>query len=318
MQSSNVIQRASCTSVTAAAAGVCKGSASTFVVGAELQVLTDYLDMEAVSESEGGLAHAGYLVVHRGEVVRLLYIGSAQTGDAGWLYAEVLRTLRAEPAGRRGWLPTRPLEQPASPPPPAAAKRGPEREPQGKPKGEAGVDLGKAAAMVAEARMRGFGRSAQSLPEPPPPQGERAHAGSALPRRRGGHGLSHQEFPVPAQRRGPPPPPDPEPEPPKPAPGKFAPKERAKAMVLQRAVAAAAAAAAKESQAFAVGQTCPICAEAYAPAAGRRPLRRPCCGLELCAQCDHKSLRSGKCYFCREASEEFPSLGLACRVATAS
>ena len=58
------------------------------VVGAELEVRADYLDMKDAPE-QGGLAHSGYLVLRRGEVVRIYYVGSEKTGDADWLYGEV-------------------------------------------------------------------------------------------------------------------------------------------------------------------------------------------------------------------------------------
>lgn len=52
--------------------------------------------------------------------------------------------------------------------------------------------------------------------------------------------------------------------------------------------------------------TCPICIENYTKV--RFKTYRPCCKVELCTQCDHKSLHSGKCYFCREDAGEFPEL----------
>mmetsp|Transcript_22194 Transcript_22194/g.63070 ORF Transcript_22194/g.63070 Transcript_22194/m.63070 type:complete len:222 (-) Transcript_22194:20-685(-) len=94
------------------------------------------------------------------------------------------------------------------------------------------------------------------------------------------------------------------------------------AKLIERQRAATAAAAAKLAgntlgkAAEAQRPRCPICADPYQSAPGRRRTRRPCCNGELCVTCDHKSLRSGACYFCREASEEFPALGLACRVAS--
>merc|ERR1719367_1988954 len=85
-------------------------------VGMEVLVTADYLDMEKVPE-DNGLAHCGYLVLRTGEKLRILYTGSAETGDGGWLYGEVILSLQAEPVGRRGWLPSKVVGLlPAAPP----------------------------------------------------------------------------------------------------------------------------------------------------------------------------------------------------------
>mmetsp|Transcript_1812 Transcript_1812/g.1971 ORF Transcript_1812/g.1971 Transcript_1812/m.1971 type:complete len:383 (+) Transcript_1812:115-1263(+) len=73
-------------------------------VGAVVAAQRDYLDMKDIPE-ENGLKHCGYLVLLRGEEVKLLYVGSESSGDAEWLYGEVVRSLSSEPRGRRGWLP---------------------------------------------------------------------------------------------------------------------------------------------------------------------------------------------------------------------
>lgn len=73
-------------------------------VGLVAAVQRDYLDMKDIPE-ENGLKHCGYLVLLRGEEVKLLYVGSESSGDAEWLYGEVVRSLSSEPSGRRGWLP---------------------------------------------------------------------------------------------------------------------------------------------------------------------------------------------------------------------
>jgi len=325
-------------------AAACRGMTTPLLaVGAELPVLQDYLDMEAVPPSDEGMPHAGYLVLRRGEVIRLLYIGSAEKGDAGWLYAEVLRTAsRVEPVGRRGWMPTKSLEPPTVVPTPAPTLEALQRDQlKAEPRGSGGppkAPTSPTAGLNAASRMRGLGKPTRSPPEPPPPEppGERRLGGPGSPtsgsgggthlrhtqRQQqgagGGYPRSQEAFPALAGGRQPPSPPAWLPETPqKPAvPRTMTTAEKKKEIERQRAAAAEAAAAAKASQTFAQGQTCPICAETYNSASGRRPLRRPCCHLELCAQCDHRSLRSGKCYFCRDPVDEFPSLGLSCRVAS--
>lgn len=251
-------------------------------VGAECPVYDDFLDMEVVP-TEDGLAHAGYLVLVRGEIVRLLYVGSTQTGDAGWIYAEVLRTLRPEPVGRRGWLPRKSLERPApvAPPPPTrTAAAAPPKTTRQRSNLQVGIGVR--------------------------PNTARGGSGHAIP-------VNNEAFPAlvaqPVPQPQPPPPPPDKPKP------RLSPQDIAKAIERQRAAAAAAVAKDRLGAARGTGAAeCPICAGQYSSMAGRRRMRRPCCGSELCALCDHKSLRSGKCYFCREASEEFPSLVVACRV----
>jgi len=75
-------------------------------VGDDLLVVADYLDMKDVPVGDG-MENSGYLVLHRGESVRVLYIGTASASDAGWLYGEVTRNRLPGRAmeGRRGWLP---------------------------------------------------------------------------------------------------------------------------------------------------------------------------------------------------------------------
>eukprot|EP00929_Paragymnodinium_shiwhaense_P109980 TRINITY_DN76636_c0_g1_i1.p1 TRINITY_DN76636_c0_g1~~TRINITY_DN76636_c0_g1_i1.p1 ORF type:complete len:285 (+),score=76.54 TRINITY_DN76636_c0_g1_i1:74-856(+) len=76
-------------------------------VGAEMQIANDYLDMQKVPDAEG-LLNSGYLVLRRGEVVHVLYVGTAAAGDAGWVYGEVVRSLDpSRPASQRGWLPSK-------------------------------------------------------------------------------------------------------------------------------------------------------------------------------------------------------------------
>eukprot|EP00971_Amphidinium_carterae_P347231 6489128-Amphidinium_carterae.1 len=63
----------------------------------------------------GGMDHCGYLVLRKGEVAKILYVGSEKTADADWLFAEVepsrpwtpklFEKLRARKPGRRGWCP---------------------------------------------------------------------------------------------------------------------------------------------------------------------------------------------------------------------
>lgn len=52
---------------------------------------------------------------------------------------------------------------------------------------------------------------------------------------------------------------------------------------------------------------CPICTEAYSEVR-RAVTHRACCKQELCAQCDHQSVTSGKCYFCRDEQHDFPNV----------
>mmetsp|Transcript_11962 Transcript_11962/g.28045 ORF Transcript_11962/g.28045 Transcript_11962/m.28045 type:complete len:328 (+) Transcript_11962:71-1054(+) len=275
-------------------------------VGTEVQVAMDYLDMESAPEDDG-LAHCGYLVLKAGEKLRILYMGSAETGDNGWLYGEVVLSLRVEPIGRRGWLPVKVIEPAAvapalaqavpargvitkaaagsaGPPPPPAQKCQPAVATQG------------AALSGANARPPGPStkpsRAVAKGEAFPPLPGARAVPASA-----GGEGKAEDAAPAPqvdsqAKREA-----------------------AAAAIARQRAAAAAAAAAASAKKAPGSEDRCPICMGVYT-GAGHRRTKRPCCGVELCVQCDHKSLRSKRCYFCREDGDEYPVLALACRVAT--
>jgi len=273
-------------------------------VGAELPILKDYLEMEHVGEDQG-LEHAGYLVVVRGEVVRLLYVGGTSTGDPDWTFAEVLRTLRKEPVGRRGWLPVAVLtENPkeGTAPPQQTAKFG-----GGQLTGSSsatGRVSPPAASAAAAANGRRPGSSAGVA-------GQTLQAAEAFPALRPGgtetNGAavrsawgSKRGTPAPSAEQGD----DKE-------PVKISPQDR-KVMIERQKLAAKKAASDAKHQ----PKCCPICADPYTQSAERRMLRRPCCKMELCATCDHKSLRSGRCYYCREVCDEFPTLGLACRVLT--
>lgn len=238
-------------------------------VGETFEVAADYLEMKDVKD-ESGLRHCGYLVLRRSETVRILYIGSEQTGDVGWLYGEVGRSKPPEPAGRRGWLPAHPLK-PLPPPSPAAAA----------------LALPRAAAeRVAVAAVAGAAAS-----------GGAARGGGA--KASGSKAWAQEEAtssPCSAQAAA------------------IIARNRALAQAAAAQAAKAATAAAAKGRGVAIGtEQCPICAEAFRGRYARTS--RPCCSVPLCVQCDHKSLRSGKCYFCRGESEEFPDIVVACRVA---
>lgn len=259
------------------------------LAGQELQIMDDWLDMEHVPE-ENGLAHAGYIVVLRGEAVRILYVGSVKNDDPGWLYVEVVKTLHEEPSGRRGWLPQRVVE--------------------GEPKRQA---VPARTTETTPARPTAS-RSASTETTASDGQPPNAEAFPALRSNRQGSRLSRSTWWE--QKRwgqadtGRPPDPvsldnvDQE---------QVSAEDRSKAIERQRAAAKAAAQFGGTSQ---EKSRCPICADVYEDIPGKRRTRRPCCSSEICAKCDHKSLRSGKCYFCREGCGEFPSLGIACRVVT--
>lgn len=270
-------------------------------VGAGAKVVRDYLDMEKVPRDDANdLEHGGYLVLQRGEIVRVLYVGGEPTGDTGWLYGEVLRSLRAEPVGRRGWFPDTCVRAPGTQVAPAGPAKelpklpkSPERMQSSPPCRQGPPRAGtatKAAALSQDdfpllvGQREGDGRASAASPHFSP----------------GGDSIAPAELERDAR-----------------APTAA---KAAEAIARQRAKAAeAAAAAAGNGRAGSVGDRCPICMESYIGPGGRRKsTRRPCCGTELCLQCDHKSLRSGRCYFCREGVDEFPSLALACRVASAS
>jgi len=274
-------------------------------LGAEMEAFSDYLEMEGVPSADG-LEHCGYLVVRRGEVVRVLYIGSAATGDVGWLYGEVTCSV-AGAAGRRGWLPASCLEQPASPqtnstPTAAVLSEGTGQGP-GPPSGQSSATAAtaaktgprpntakKAGGTSGKAHATSGGESA--FP-PLPGGGPTGHSG-----RGGEQSRSELSAPNEIQSRRVPGPPASRP-------------DAAKTIARLRATAAQAAATAA-AQRKSKAASCPICMETYNTRRART--FRPCCAVELCVVCDHKSLRSGRCYFCREGSEEFPSLDVACRV----
>lgn len=281
----------------AADAPVVQGSLS---VGGEAEVTSHYLDMERVADDDG-LPHAGYLVLQRGEKLRILYIGSVDTGDQGWIFAEVLLSLCAEPVGRRGWLPAEKVQPlPALPQPSRSVVEPQPRE-----------------CHAAAASRSNLGQGGHSTAKAP-----NVVARSGKPHPCGQPGSNEMEFPALSpcgkkrfeQSFGP------EATSPSGKPALIskapAPEEAAALIARQRAAAAKAAASAVAKGDPRGEQSCPICMEKYA-VAGHRRTNRPCCGVELCLKCDHKSLRSKRCYFCREDSDDFPSLGLACRVSIA-
>ena len=45
----------------------------------------------------------GYLALHRGDEVEVLYAGSIENGDAGWLFGTLLRSTGEQ--GTQGWFP---------------------------------------------------------------------------------------------------------------------------------------------------------------------------------------------------------------------
>lgn len=308
-------------------------------VGAEIELKRDYLDMQDVGE-ENGLAHCGYLVLRKTEVVKLLYVGSAQTEDADWIYGEVLQSLPPEPAGRRGWFAACALEAPPRPVAKVAADKPPD-----KPQSVSDPDDSWRTAGRSSGRGPGAPKSgAPSRPQPSVAVGYRASAPSATaapaaraarakavePTRTPSRGFPLAEaFPalpghsgdVPSWQREL----DEEPEAPEPTPAPRAaspprPRDVEATIARHRALAAAAAAKAQAKaptpstkgksakKGGSRGDTsCPICMESIS--AQRRNVKTSCCGVSLCATCGEKSLRSKRCYFCREEADEFPSLG---------
>lgn len=301
-------------------------------LGGEVDVISDYLDMEA-TPSDGGLAHCGYLVLHCGERLRVLYKGSVEKGDEGWLYGEVTRSLGNEPLGRRGWFPAHVVRVAAeaapvatgvaptvaSTRPAASAGTAPESSPQlqqqqqhkprlkiAKPQVVPGSTaknarppggvkklpvspvLSEAFPPLAQDRQGAWGGNPEQSVWQTPGSGQ---GGNLL--EVSGHNPMEELEPPRVQRKP------------------------ASEIIAEHRAAAAKAAAAAASQGGNVSseEQCPICMEPYM-ATGRRRTATPCCGTELCVQCDHKSLRSKRCYFCREDGDDFPALGIACRVAT--
>jgi len=270
--------------------------------------------------------HCGYLVLHKGETARILYVGSHETADADWFFAEVDHALPPAKSGRRGWCPAGVLTKkpqaakgPPPPPPPPPAQE-PQRGAGGatassskapRPAAAPAASGGNSSVPSSTSRPPGSNAGGGSMvtgqskalvdkvfPALPVKQGTKQPAGGGGPavpasqwhRGAGGGGAEgSQEQPEQAPRR----------------------QDAASLVASQRA--AAAKAAAEAETATASRPHCQICMEEYSNR--RRRTERPCCKVELCVQCDHKSLRSGKCYFCREESEQFPALELACRVA---
>jgi len=230
-------------------------------VGADLVVRTNYFDMRDAPD-DGGLTNCGYLVLRKGELVRIYYVGSSKTRDAGWLYGEVLKSAKPEAVGKRGWLPAAPVTPPVKS---ASSSLGPMAAPPGPSKSDG----------LKEAMDVKTEQAANKQWQSPSPKEI---------------GRSQQES---------------------------TPISAAAAAVIQRnrdlaAKAAAAAAAAAAANATKPGgrsgddNQCPVCMEAYTKSCYR--VHRSCCKGELCAQCDHKGLLSGRCYFCREGEDEFPEV----------
>lgn len=282
-------------------------------VGASLPVTSDYKDMEAEPEVDG-LPHRGYLVLRKGEVVKVLYAGSQQAGDPGWIFGEVLRALAPEPVGRRGWLPATAL-QPASsggggsPGPPKDSPPPPPPPPQPAPPSPA-------AQTHTAAPVQAAWRSERPLPQAAGPKSQQADAfpavGGAFP----ALGCSGGPGKEPMRPRGAWSRSAPVEEPPEKVP---TPEDRAKALAAHNAaLARAAAKLASKPSVVGSAASCPICATVYvaekAGPPGQRCVKRLCCGAQLCAACDSKSLKTRQCFFCREESDEFPSLEIACRV----
>jgi len=248
-------------------------------VGAELKVQSDYLDMRNAPE-DAGLPHCGYLVLRRGETVRVLYRGSPQTADVGWLYGEVLRALPPSTVGARGWFPAAALQPSVKPSRGEASAQGTRNSKSATGShGERAVASTKEEAFPAlgsgTARLRHWGAersatvaSVAAVADDDPGSGE---PGEATP-----------------------------------------PRDVPSAIERHQALAAKAAAAAAAASTKGFQESCRICMEPYR--SQRCKTQRPCCGVELCAKCDQKSLRSGRCYYCREESGDFPALSASFRV----
>jgi hypothetical protein len=310
-----------------------------FTVGSEVKILKDYLDMKDLP-AENGLPNCGYLVLRKGDLVRLLYVGSAQTDDPGWLYGEVIQCLSRGGAGRRGWLPVSVAEPPPEPkaeaPPRALAgstevpkvaestpsvqsakrqsvgyppNRGSAVPKQKSPQAAIVVDPtsppppctlssafavasqksnssqrgGKAASKAVQSRQQMPVSSAEAFPALP------GHSGRSWWEEESGEPVSMSSSSKPAAPPNPP-----------------RPRDVEGTIARHRAMAAAAAEKAKASNGKTAGKTCPICMEPFT--AQRRIAQLPCCGVTLCTACSETSIKGGRCYFCRETAEEFPSL----------
>jgi len=71
--------------------------------GQVVEAHTDFLEYQDDPEVDGH-ANSGFLVVHKGEFVHALHVGSAETDDADWIYGEVVSDAEVK---RTGWLPTK-------------------------------------------------------------------------------------------------------------------------------------------------------------------------------------------------------------------
>jgi hypothetical protein len=305
-------------------------------VGADLFVHTNYLDMKDIPE-ENGLPHAGYLVLRKSEVVRILYLGSEKTGDEDWLYGEVLKSMPPEIVGRRGWLPSavvapKPVveilhmktngdSKPSGDTPSRSSRAGygstgpgpplqiPQKKAQKTRPGMEDRTAPLAAATLADALVvarsgaapgiRKGGKNARQSPT--------QESFPALPGHSGNSPChadeDEEEEPAarPRQRQ---------------TTSSEQPPKRDVEGTIARHRALAEAAAAKAQAKAASGKAkgtkskaeadCPICMEPYS--SQRRRAQLPCCGVEMCVQCSERSLRSKRCYFCREEADEFPHL----------
>jgi len=225
-------------------------------VGADLVVRTNYFDMRDAPDDDG-LTNCGYLVLRKGELVRIYYVGSTKTGDAGWLYGEVLKSAKPEAVGKRGWLPAAPVTPPVK---------------------SALSSLGPMAGPSAPLKSDGLKEAMEVKSELPATKQRQRPSPTEI-------GQSLQDsMPISAAA--------------------------AAAIQRNRDIAAKAAAAAanatKPGSRSGGDNQCPVCMEAYTKSHSR--VYRSCCKGELCARCDHKSLLSGRCYFCREGEDEFPEV----------
>eukprot|EP00927_Polykrikos_kofoidii_P022416 TRINITY_DN20924_c0_g1_i1.p1 TRINITY_DN20924_c0_g1~~TRINITY_DN20924_c0_g1_i1.p1 ORF type:complete len:352 (-),score=76.49 TRINITY_DN20924_c0_g1_i1:147-1202(-) len=293
--------------------------AATISVGASLEVTRDYVDMEKVP-TVGDLTNCGYLVLRCGDEVRVLYLGSERTEDTGWAYGEILRRGSAgksgsskanrDEVGVRGWFPTTSVEPKVADTAENKSTASAGTSTLSAPTAAPPAAKTKASAGSAKASKRLVAPAATVAAEAFPPLAGNACIGSneastAEPKRwvRGnaawGANAADGEDGSGSPER-------------KQEPAPRSPADVAAAIAAHRAAAAKALAMinAKDKGA----PRCPICSEPYSTTGRRRLAVRPCCGAELCAHCDHKNLRSSNCYFCRKEGDDFPALGVACRV----
>lgn len=342
------------------------------VVGLELKIQKDYLDMKDIPD-ENGLPHAGYLVLRKGECVHILYGGGEPTGDAGWLYGEVTKSIPSSDSGRRGWLPDtavnlpqppRAAEVPKPPPVPAASMSSSGSDAAGAPlKSDTGPGPPAWQAVPVQSKQPQRLQLQPQKPQkrepvvqktpaadpdhapPPPPSatmaaafdmavlgcvgGKRGKTKSSMkpPDRRSPSQQQslNGDFPALPGQSGKAPSwwhdelEEEEQPPPKPPAMKYmkppSKSEVERIIAGHRAMAAAAAAEAQakkspkgktKSGKMQNVESCPICMEPYGGQVRRAEL--PCCGVAMCAGCSERSLRSKRCYFCREGADEFPSL----------